>query len=122
MDFDKLHPTAEEKRYSLRCARRKRIPFIPDDPAQRALIGWGFLRLPPDQPRGVLDETAPAYLEPTDECRRFSDWVKGQRREHRMETRRYWITTCIAITALIIAIVSLLQSVGLIDLSQYLTP
>lgn len=122
MDFEKLHPTAKEKRAIFRSARKKRVRYLPHDPTQRALVAWGFLRPPADLPRGVFDASAPEYLEPTDECRRFSDWVKCQRREHRMEPRRYWITTCIAITALIIAIVSLLQSVGLIDLSHYLRP
>lgn len=122
MDFESFHPTRKEIRAILRASRKKRVPYHPNDPAQQTMKDWGFLRYPADQPRGVLDGAPPEYLEPTEECIRYAEWRKAQRREHRMVTRRYWITTAIAIVALLVAIISLLQSVGLLSLQQYWNP
>lgn len=122
MDFESLHFTRRESRAVCRYSRKSRITYRSHDPLQRMLLSKGFLSGPPHQFFGVHDRAQYDYLVPTDAARRYADWFKSSRREHRMMTRRYWITTAIAIFALIVAIVSLLQSVGLIHLRQYLAP
>lgn len=118
MDFEKLHPTAKEKRAIFRSARKKRVRYLPHDPTQRALVAWGFLRPPADLPRGVFDASAPEYLEPTEECRRFSDWARKQGRDHRMNTRRYWITTMLSVIALILSALAIAIDIWLMHSGQ----
>ena len=70
----------------------------------------------------VSDETGVrrgGWYEISPEGRRYLQYVNERIRDKAKEDRRYWITTIIAIVALIVAIASFLQSTNRVDLMQW---
>lgn len=122
MDFDEYPLTDKDVAAVCRYAGMRKIIYAPGDSEQKRYIEMGYIE--PHYPRfhGVHEEVDPDYLFPTEKCLSFADEKKRKDKTRKREDRRYWITTGIAIIALIVAILSLLQSVGLIGLKQYLNP
>lgn len=120
-DFSNIHLLPEENRALVRFSRMKRIP--PDSPHFETFRRAGFIDVcgATQDADGVFRG---GWYSVSDKGRRYLQYLKEQRRSRRVSARRFWITTFIAVFALLVAILSLLlqalQSTGIIDLAQFL--
>ena len=83
----------------LRCAASGKI--IPRSDLESRLRQLGYLELHPCGTFGPWNETVYDGSVITPSGERHLEYLRSQNRIKRLESRRYWITTAIAITALI---------------------
>lgn len=107
MNLDLLPFSDAEEKIIRSYARKKHIVYIPDDPTQDKFLDLGFLERDFSEPPAAHFSPAQRFLRPTVICFRYVDERKRQRKEHRLVTRRFWISTAIPVIALVLSILSI---------------
>ena len=101
----------------LRCAASGKI--IPRSDLESRLRQLGYLELHPCGTSGPWNETVYDGSVITPAGERHLEYLRSQKRIKHLESRRYWITTGIAMIALLVSIIALLQSLGCISIQEW---